>query len=51
MPKQGWAKRQVEKTARSISEWPEWMRREAEIEKAEEAQKAEKTQRSKDQGK
>jgi hypothetical protein len=47
MPKQGWAKRQVEKTARSISEWPEWMRREAEIKKAEEAQKAEKDSKDK----
>lgn len=31
MPRQGWAKRQIENTERNIREWPEWMRREAGI--------------------
>ena len=44
MPKQGWAKRQIEKTTKNISEWPEWMRRAA-VTKREEsnANKSEKT--------
>jgi hypothetical protein len=29
MPKQGWAKRQIENTSKNISQWPEWMRRQA----------------------
>jgi len=51
MPKQGWAKRQSENTARNMNELPEWMRREAEIKKSEEAHKAEKTQADENQEK
>ena len=50
MPRQGWAKRQIENTTKNISQWPAWMRREAGIEKSkEDTRRGEKVQRPKEQ--
>ena len=48
MPRQGWAKRQIENTTKNIRQWPAWMRREAGIAKRDEAQKDESAQRPKE---